>query len=560
MIQAQPAAQQINLNVIQAIWRNKWKMSFVFVLAVAASVGYLFVAKKQFTSEAQLFIRLGKETIGLDPTVTTGQTIAIQESREKEISSIQSMVRSRTILEQVVEQVGAGRVLGETDDEGPSWLPIDIGYLKSLSPAYVDSPSDKAIATLEKKLEVFSPRNTAIIGLRYETISPELAAEILDAVISASIDAQIRVHQSEGSSQFFIAQTEVLSQQVEELEEGLLEFKNTSGLSDLGPQRQAQIAQIAALESALLDTSTKYEAAREDIRIRRSLLAEQPSQIKLSETTGLASSAAQGMREQLYDLEIREKELISRLRADHPELVQVQKQLKDAKSTLNQEADLKQVTVGLNESYREIEAALLNQQALAASLLVQKNVLKEQIADSKLALQTINANELKLAQFTRKLDLARDSHKDYARRSEQARMDLALSKSTVSNISVLQPPSQSLIPSSPKLALTLVFGMTAGTFLSVLLALMVEIRRQANAPAVSARANEVTSVSTGLTQSSEPAPAVAAAQTASPADTLGTNAGTQLATAEVTSSRETLPPSRRRTTRSNRSMLGTGLY
>lgn len=558
MIQAQHADHQPHLNVIQAIWRNKWKMSFVFVLSVAAAVGYLFIAKKQFTSEAQLFVRLGKETIGLDPTVTTGQTIAIQESREKEISSIQSMVRSRTILEQVVEQVGAGRVLGETDDEGPSWLPIDINYLKSLSPAYVDSPSDKAIATLEKKLEVFSPRNTAIIGLRYETNSPELAAEILDAVITASIDAQIRVHQSEGSSQFFIAQTEVLAQQVDELELGLLEFKNSSGLSDLGPQRQAQIAQIAALESALLETSTKHEAAREDIRIRRSLLAEQPSEIKLSETTGLASSAAQGMREQLYNLEIREKELISRLRADHPELVQVQKQLKDAKSTLKQEADLKQVTIGLNESFREIEAAMLNQQALAASLQVQKTVLKDQIAEAKLALQTINANELTLAQLTRKLDLARDSHRDYARRSEQARMDLALSKSAVSNISVLQPPSQSLIPSSPKLALTLVFGMTAGTFLSVLLALMVEIRRQAVASA--AHANAVSNLGTGLTQASEAAPSMAAAQAAHAAGTPGTDAGTQLAPAEVALSRETLPPSRRRATRSNRSMLGTGIY
>ncbi|XZE54476.1 GumC family protein [Planctomycetaceae bacterium SH139] len=558
MIQTQHADHQPHLNVIQAIWRNKWKMSFVFVLSVAAAVGYLFIAKKQFTSEAQLFVRLGKETIGLDPTVTTGQTIAIQESREKEISSIQSMVRSRTILEQVVEQVGAGRVLGETDDEGPSWLPIDIDYLKSLSPAYVDSPSDKAIATLEKKLEVFSPRNTAIIGLRYETNSPDLAAEILDAVITASIDAQIRVHQSEGSSQFFIAQTDVLAQQVDELELGLLEFKNSSGLSDLGPQRQAQIAQIAALESALLETSTKYEAACEDIRIRRSLLAEQPSQIKLSETTGLASSAAQGMREQLYDLEIREKELIARLKPDHPELVQVQKQLKDAKSTLMQEADLKQVTIGLNESFREIEAAMLNQQALAASLLVQKAVLKEQIAEAKLALQTINANELTLAQLTRKLDLARDSHRDYARRSEQARMDLALSKSAVSNISVLQPPSQSLIPSSPKLALTLVFGMTAGTFLSVLLALMVEIRRQAVATA--AHANAVSSLRTGLTQASEAAPSMAAAQAANAAGTLGTDAGTQLAPAEVALPRETLPPSRRRATRSNRRMLGTGLY
>ncbi len=39
----------------------------------------------------------------------------------------------------------------------------------------------------------------------------------------------------------------------------MLYFKNTTGFSEMGQQRQLQIAQIAALESALLDATAMRE-------------------------------------------------------------------------------------------------------------------------------------------------------------------------------------------------------------------------------------------------------------------------------------------------------------
>ncbi len=52
--------------------------------------------------------------------------------------------------------------------------------------------------------------------------------------------------------------------------------------------------------------------------------------------------------------------------SDHPSLKGIKEQIAAATRTLNEEEALKKITVGLNQSRREMESALLNQQAVAA--------------------------------------------------------------------------------------------------------------------------------------------------------------------------------------------------
>src|SRR5688500_7839770 len=40
------------------------------------------LAPKTYRSEAKLFVRVGRESVTLDPTATTGQMISVYESRE----------------------------------------------------------------------------------------------------------------------------------------------------------------------------------------------------------------------------------------------------------------------------------------------------------------------------------------------------------------------------------------------------------------------------------------------------------------------------------------------
>ena len=105
-------------DVFRILARQKRKMVVFFCATLAAVVGLLVVFPRTYSSEARLFVRLGKESVSLDPTATLGQTVAVNESRESEINSELEMLRSRVLLEDVVEHLGPERILsGSTAGE-----------------------------------------------------------------------------------------------------------------------------------------------------------------------------------------------------------------------------------------------------------------------------------------------------------------------------------------------------------------------------------------------------------------------------------------------------------
>src|SRR4051794_28425887 len=83
--------------------------TFAGVMAVAAAI--TFLGPKSYTSEAKIFVRLGRESASMDPTATMRNVVMVQESREYEINSVFEMLRSREIMINVVRQFGSEVVL-----------------------------------------------------------------------------------------------------------------------------------------------------------------------------------------------------------------------------------------------------------------------------------------------------------------------------------------------------------------------------------------------------------------------------------------------------------------
>src|SRR5438132_13354793 len=59
--------------------RHRRKVVGTFVIVLAVAVAGVFLAARRYASEARLFIRVGRESVGLDPTATTGQTIVMND-------------------------------------------------------------------------------------------------------------------------------------------------------------------------------------------------------------------------------------------------------------------------------------------------------------------------------------------------------------------------------------------------------------------------------------------------------------------------------------------------
>ena len=58
----------------QLVRKHTWLMVGVFVAVNAVVVTYTATRTPTFMSEAKLYVRIGRESVGLDPTATTTPT------------------------------------------------------------------------------------------------------------------------------------------------------------------------------------------------------------------------------------------------------------------------------------------------------------------------------------------------------------------------------------------------------------------------------------------------------------------------------------------------------
>src|SRR5687768_3793256 len=100
------------------VWRHKGKIAATFLAGVVVTLAYLSLAPRKFRSEAKLLVRMGRESITIDPTATTGQFVAASQSGETELHAVEELLGSRAAAERIVDQFGPSVIL-EKKGSGP---------------------------------------------------------------------------------------------------------------------------------------------------------------------------------------------------------------------------------------------------------------------------------------------------------------------------------------------------------------------------------------------------------------------------------------------------------
>jgi len=168
--------------------KNHWFSAVVvFAVTVAAAVLAMLFLPRSYVSEAMIFVKLGRETVSLDPTATTGSTISVLDTRDNEINSIRDMLYSRGLMETVVDRIGPEVILGEAE------LTDDIKERDPLAKDYLNSPRQQAIKTLVEDTYVISTRKSSVLILHAEASSPELAQRILKEYLDCKLPKKTRV-------------------------------------------------------------------------------------------------------------------------------------------------------------------------------------------------------------------------------------------------------------------------------------------------------------------------------------------------------------------------------
>ena len=466
-------------TLVRILLRHKGKVMLWSVAVMTLACAAVIVMPRTYGSQAKLLLRLGRENLTLDPSATTGRTVQIQETRENQINSTRDLLLSRSLLEHVVKVIGPETILWGSPDKSANAsstglrarLPNLRGVLSAINLSPPISLEERAVTRLQNSLHVAVARTSSVIDVEFSARSPQLAQQILQEFLDRHEQEYVQANRTEGTLNFFSAQSAELKKRLDDATERLRTAKNEAALVSIAAEQESLQKQLIEVESASFDADASLVAADASILRLQKTLAALPERFNMEQTSGFPNVAADNMRQELFKVQMSVRDLEAKLGAEHPLVLTARKHVKQSEEFLSsQPAGRVQTTSGINPAFQSIELDLRREEVVAAGLEAKGRTLKEQYALLQKRTRELNDHEVRIAQLGRQVDIAADAYRTYMEHMEQARIGQALADSQICNINVVQPPTFVEKPESPKPFLILVAGLMAAVFGSLTLA------------------------------------------------------------------------------------------
>ncbi|TWU59904.1 Chain length determinant protein [Rubripirellula tenax] len=470
--------------------KRHWFLSiFAFVSIMAIAVVVILFAPRAYHSEAKLLLRVGRESISVDPTVTTvGETISMQQTRANEIQSAIGVMQSRQILEQVLDQVGvdvvlSGEMKGDDDenDNGksivPTWARDAIAKAKdkvaSIDPV---TPREAALTALSKGIGIYAATESSVVSVGYKSKSADVAQAVVDSWIDSYITHHSNVNRSPGTYAFFSEQGNLLEEQLAAARIALLETKNESNLVTVDGQQKLLEAQLTKVRDSMIESEAEIASLGSRLKSYDRMIQGSDETIT-EEVSGIADEGRAMMRNQLFDLEVLEKDLRSKYNAGHPKLVAIERQLEEAARIVSeQNVERKEITKSVNPAYQQlVEYRMLDEATLSGAIERQKSLEAKHVSLQS-ELMELNRNEQTIATVTNEVKILEDRYARHAEKLEQARLDEVLADQKITSVNLVQHASLEQRPVTPNKPLCAVAGFLAACAAAISLPVLREFQ------------------------------------------------------------------------------------
>ena len=465
-------------RTLAVVRRHAKRSAIFFAVAMTLVVAGVLVAPKTYRSRAKLFVRMGRESVTLDPTATTGKVMSVYESRENEINSIMEVIQSRVLLERAVDRLGPKAILSGKLGEGfvadAASVRADAGSIRHASPS-----REKAVQILERAVRISHAKKSAVISVECKAGSPELAQRIVQEILDGFRELHVNANRTAGSREFFAKQKTLVGKQLASATREFREAKNRLGMTSIEDQRKTLQELIRNNRTAAQANDAELVGISATIASLKQTLADLPKTLVSARVVGSPNSAADRARQQLNELVVRRRQLLTTFTEHHPDVITVNEQIAAAKTIVegNGRGD-EQATTTTNPTTQALQVRLLTEQARAKSLKSKSAELSAQYAALLKQLQTLNDHEGRLTQLRQEVDRLQAAHKTYSEKFEQARIDWALGEQHISNVNVVQPPTFVTRPVSPKKRIVVFLGLIVAAIGSVGFAWLMEIRQR----------------------------------------------------------------------------------
>lgn len=475
------------LEIVGKIWRAKWKILLFQIATTAFCIAVILFWPRTYRSEARLFLQLGRESVAIDPTATTGQMVGVMNSsREDEIVTAMEVLRGGGMISKVVEKLTPQVVLGEVapdksekdEAEAGDAAPGVVQTVKESSDSVIlfareilgrfsrtlsqiDPLSDFERATIlvAKSLKIDAERKSEVIVIEYEADSPTLAQAVVDAFITTYKEENARLHSTEGSQSFFDKQQERLANELQLTNSALREAKNRMGLASIQGHRESLEARAREIAQSFSETERSLIETQARIKKLKNELASMPERISSSEVDK-PNVATEQKSTQLYALQLQEMEFKTKYAPEHPKMVAIRSQLEQAEKQYRQQSTNRpETTNDINPVHRDLTIDYIKSETSENGLTKKLEILRDQDKDILNQIREINAFEIEITDLERKATLSEKKYIAYSESLEQARMNRELEKVKISSVSVAQEATLQERPIKPSKQLVALFGI-----------------------------------------------------------------------------------------------------
>ena len=293
-------------------------------------------------------------------------------------------------------------------------------------------------------------RDSTVITINYKAPDPKFATGLANAYAQAYIDVslELRVDPARQYGKFFEEREAQLREKLEQARARLTAFQRSAGIVGTDDRLDVENARLGELSSQLVVLQEQgAESAGREVQARNA-----PSQIQDVIQSPLIASLKVDLARQEASL----REASQRLGDSNPAITGLKANVEETRSRIDKEIARIGGGVGISNA---INGARIAQ-------------LKGAIEAQRVKVLRMKEARDQIAVLVGDVEAAQRAHEGVTARANQTELE---SRTTQTNLYVLNPASEPISPSSPRTTLNMMLSLFAGTLLAVGVAMLMEL-------------------------------------------------------------------------------------
>ena len=443
---------------------------FFFATVCMVTIG-TFLMQPTYEATSQILVKIGRENLYVPTVPNSSNNPVINVNREEQLNSEIEILKSPSLALEVVKALGPGTIYPNLGEQSK-------GALANQKPesATQASSAQEAVLKLAEDLEVEAVKKSNVIQVSYKNKDPQVAASVLNSLVSLFLDRHLAVFKNAESYTFFEEQSRILKDQLTGSEGRLEDFKKKHDLSSLAEQRSLLLNEDSGLRTALNLTESEIVETRNRLEQLRLQLVRVPRTVPQSETIDHNPLIINSLQTSLVELELKEKELLNKYTKKSRLVQNVKDEIAMVRRKLSAQEKKRygNSSTGFNPTYQHLEGELYKNEAELGALEAKRETQSAQLNAYQEQLDKLNRVEVELNQLEQEVDVQRENYRLYLTKFEESRISSAMDTEKITNVSLLEPASAPLKPVRPKKLLNLVLSIFLGAFGGLGLAFLME--------------------------------------------------------------------------------------